>query len=567
MQSFARQRKEAWVSGTPCVRQGDPGPVNSPLCMDVRCERCNAEYEFDDSLLGDHGTTVKCSSCGHVFRVAAASRQPSRPSLKVRFARDGRIEPLSSLRDLQRRIHAGEAGLDDYLGREGFPWRKLSDVPELRSFFVKPSSASGSANPLRQQPSVDTVRRPSALSVSQSSMPAPPRDPPSNANRTIQGVGPQMPQIPRPPRVPSLNGPAPVRPVPAAAPAPTAQDPRAQAHQSAPNASSSSDAPTDPPPATSGRPRSVGAQPVPSNPVQKLYLAEDEAPPARATESSSRIWIIAGVAGAVVLGGVLVAASLRSQAAPPGPPPVPRVEAQAPIPAPAVNAPEAPEAPAAAANTQKAVGQPAAPEPSVEPTAAANQPEATAVEPSPVADSAGADHDKTGAKGEHEPAQEATPRDYSGFVAQGDAALARGDGATAEKAYQGALGLRASGSEASTGLGYALLTQGKGREALPHFERASRNGYAEASIGLGDAHKKLGDADAARKAYQSYIDRLPGGARAAYAKKQLELLGGEGKKEAPSEEPSAGPSDYRPAGELVEPPPAPAAEPSVEATP
>jgi len=528
--------------------------------MDVRCARCNAEYEFDDSLLGEHGTTVKCSSCHHVFRVAPPSRQPTRPALKLRLVREGRVEPLSSLRDLQRRIHAGEAGLEDELGRDGFPWRKLRDVPELRSFFIKPvpESQAPSGGKLSPQQGVESVGRPAALSVSQSSMPAPPRDPPSKANRTIQGLGPQLPQIPKAPRMPTLDG---------------AQTARMQG-EPPPNASSSSDAPTDPPPSTSGNPRSGNPRSPggPSGPVHKLYLADDESPPARATEGSSRIWIIAGVAGAIALGGVLIAASLRGKADPAPPPPVPRVET------PSVSDTIAPTPTPSPEELQEAAralaAQPAPAAPGVEPAAAAPVEAKPVPSPAPAAPEGtkatdkDKDKDARGATRAPSATEEAAPRDYGGFVARGDAALARGDGAAAQKAYEEALALRASGSEASTGLGYALLSQGKSREAIAHFERAARNGYAEASIGLGDAHKKSGDKELARKAYQNYLDRLPGGARVGYATKQLELLGGGARKETPREEPSA-PSDYRPAGELVAPPPAPSEEPvpSGEETP
>jgi predicted Zn finger-like uncharacterized protein len=41
--------------------------------MDVTCERCGTEYEFDETLVASRGTTVKCTHCGHLFRVRPAS--------------------------------------------------------------------------------------------------------------------------------------------------------------------------------------------------------------------------------------------------------------------------------------------------------------------------------------------------------------------------------------------------------------------------------------------------------------------------------------------------------------
>src|SRR5512145_2976616 len=37
--------------------------------MDVRCERCRAQYVFDDEQVTPAGLTVQCTNCGHVFKV------------------------------------------------------------------------------------------------------------------------------------------------------------------------------------------------------------------------------------------------------------------------------------------------------------------------------------------------------------------------------------------------------------------------------------------------------------------------------------------------------------------
>src|SRR5512145_2023681 len=37
--------------------------------MDVRCERCRAQYVFDDDQVTPGGLTVQCTNCGHVFKV------------------------------------------------------------------------------------------------------------------------------------------------------------------------------------------------------------------------------------------------------------------------------------------------------------------------------------------------------------------------------------------------------------------------------------------------------------------------------------------------------------------
>src|SRR6266540_1112870 len=37
--------------------------------MDVRCERCRAQYVFDDDQVTPSGLTVQCTNCGHLFKV------------------------------------------------------------------------------------------------------------------------------------------------------------------------------------------------------------------------------------------------------------------------------------------------------------------------------------------------------------------------------------------------------------------------------------------------------------------------------------------------------------------
>jgi tetratricopeptide (TPR) repeat protein len=176
-----------------------------------------------------------------------------------------------------------------------------------------------------------------------------------------------------------------------------------------------------------------------------------------------------------------------------------------------------------------------------------------------------------------EPASESSgrePKDYAGWVGRGEQLFSRGDLSGARQAFETAVGLRASGSEANSGLGSVLLGMGLTREAIPFLSRAASNGFAEASVGLGDAHRKLGQKDEAIEAYETYLARLPKGARANYVRLQLEGLGRDSKPKSEAA-PSAGPGEYRPAGEMAEPPaatpepsaPAPSAGTESETTP
>ncbi len=102
--------------------------------MDVRCERCSTEYEFDDALVSDKGTTVKCMSCGHQFRVQRPSALKAPDKWLVR--RPGGEELVFvSLRELQKAIAAHQVGKEDHLFRGALRARALGSIPELQPFF------------------------------------------------------------------------------------------------------------------------------------------------------------------------------------------------------------------------------------------------------------------------------------------------------------------------------------------------------------------------------------------------------------------------------------------------
>src|SRR5262245_7958979 len=44
--------------------------------MDVRCEKCQTEYELDESKLKPGGVTVKCTTCGYMFKVRGRPAKP-----------------------------------------------------------------------------------------------------------------------------------------------------------------------------------------------------------------------------------------------------------------------------------------------------------------------------------------------------------------------------------------------------------------------------------------------------------------------------------------------------------
>src|SRR5689334_18626339 len=102
--------------------------------MDVTCERCGTEYDFDDALVSERGTTVKCTNCGAQFRVFRQVPAGGPERWVVRTV-DGRELVFSALRELQAAISTGVVGREDVLSRGGGRPRRLGSIAELEPFF------------------------------------------------------------------------------------------------------------------------------------------------------------------------------------------------------------------------------------------------------------------------------------------------------------------------------------------------------------------------------------------------------------------------------------------------
>ncbi|MEO8178502.1 MAG: zinc-ribbon domain-containing protein [Deltaproteobacteria bacterium] len=103
--------------------------------MEVRCSSCSTEYEFDDALVSARGTSVKCTNCGHQFRVHAP---PAATGISekwiVRDAR-GQESTYTSLRELQQAIVRGLIDPKHEMSHGNQPFRPLQDIYELQTFF------------------------------------------------------------------------------------------------------------------------------------------------------------------------------------------------------------------------------------------------------------------------------------------------------------------------------------------------------------------------------------------------------------------------------------------------
>ncbi len=116
------------------------------------------------------------------------------------------------------------------------------------------------------------------------------------------------------------------------------------------------------------------------------------------------------------------------------------------------------------------------------------------------------------------------PRGYDALVREATARLENGDLARARTMFEQALRERPGASEAVAGLGYVMLNEGNARGAVQNFEQAASRGYADALIGLGDAHRRAGQSAEALAAYERYLERNPSGPRASIATRQVQLL-------------------------------------------
>ena len=121
--------------------------------MDVRCSRCGTEYEFDDALISERGTTVKCTNCGFQFKIYPGEGKGLAPERWVVRTASGRELVYTSLRELQRGIADRKVGANDLLSRGKQTPRPLGSIAELEPFFQvisgkKPNDAERSQRTL-----------------------------------------------------------------------------------------------------------------------------------------------------------------------------------------------------------------------------------------------------------------------------------------------------------------------------------------------------------------------------------------------------------------------------------
>jgi predicted Zn finger-like uncharacterized protein len=175
--------------------------------MDVRCSRCGTEYEFDDALISERGTTVKCTNCGFQFKIFPGEGKGTAPERWVVRTESGRELVYTSLRELQRGIADKKVGPQDLLSRGKQPSRPLASIAELEPFF-QVSSSRNSAELERAQRTLHGVAPP-ANSIGGTLL---------KTNQPAPTPAPARPQPPVPPAAAAAPAPLPIPRPPSATP-------------------------------------------------------------------------------------------------------------------------------------------------------------------------------------------------------------------------------------------------------------------------------------------------------------------------------------------------------------
>jgi predicted Zn finger-like uncharacterized protein len=233
--------------------------------MDVRCEKCQTEYELDESRLKPGGVTVKCTNCGHMFKIrkrsptnvgmatvqdaappgpapsrpqrqsskndvpSALSDSPSGPNSERQWMvrlENGEQKTCRELATLQQWIVAGIATRESLISRSGKTWKRLGDITELGQYFViadeaRAQRAARPTNPKPQAPTMLGVGPQQAAEPSEDDLEgrstgnfrarpktAPPHPPPQPAGKVVNPLaqtevsGSFPPPKPRPPTNP-----------------------------------------------------------------------------------------------------------------------------------------------------------------------------------------------------------------------------------------------------------------------------------------------------------------------------------------------------------------------------
>jgi predicted Zn finger-like uncharacterized protein len=473
--------------------------------MDVRCDRCQTEYELEDQTIGEQGASVQCTTCGHTFvvsrsqRMAAFTPTPSpAPAADsgsvggtwVLTTEEGRTHRFRDPTTLQKWIVERRVGRNDKVTAPGAgSARRLGEVEELRPFFdvVDQADRAAARGVRATRPETPGRARPSA-GRAYASPDEDDDDVLSSSQRTRGGFRASGARS----RDEYDSGARTILPV--------------------------RDGRTNP---LAGR-DDDDAMDFPSLPVRHT---------GRNIGIGAVLVALAGLAAylgfkSAGLGGSHVPPSASPPVAVAPAAPLPAAPAAAPASAPAPT-----PAPAAAPAPTAAAPSPAAPAPVSPQVAAAPSAPAPVAAPSAPAAAPGAPAPAASAPA-RAPSRAATneapshAHTYEQLVAEADRALGNGSTAKAEKLFAEALRLEPNGVAAVTGTAYVLLDREKPLAAIGLFKRALGIAptFPQALFGLGEAYRAEGEPTQAVEAYKRYLAAAPGGADAPAARRQIRDL-------------------------------------------
>lgn len=508
--------------------------------MDVRCERCKTEYEFDDARITEAGVTVKCTTCEHVFKVkkkalvvtvpvkpedeaAAAVTSPAptpTPSApgpadkrewKVRQA-SGNIFTFKELTTLQKWIVERKVSRDDEISLTGETWKRLGNIAELASFFQV----------------VDEALKAAQLQALQSQGLLSPSQPP-------QAAGP-LPSVPASshdiaPPARSLSSPS----LPVVGAAVTPATPQAPALESAP--------PPPAPPEPRNTPSPVGREPrfvAQSSGVRSAErtatseIASDELAAAGIKKSGGAgKWVLMLLFLAALGGGgyygyfyYWLPQQQAAQGAIAPQQPIAQEPPTDPVEAPVVAVMD--DAGTADASVAAVADEDAGTE-AAEAVAVATEAEDAGLESAESQTDSG-EVQPASATVKNEPAEteerKERPRSFDYWMAQGDRLRMRERYEAAMDAYGRAADMGPTRAEPLAGRGLALLDLGKHLPAEAAFREALKlnSRYAVAVMGLAETYKAMGKKQQAIEQYEKYLDILPNGPEAPVARSAIERL-------------------------------------------
>lgn len=530
--------------------------------MDVRCDRCETEYELDDAIVTETGASVQCTTCGHTFMVTrtGAVSQPGPAPARAAAATppagingsagtkgrsddgagpdvpewtlstdDGKVHRFRDLNTLQKWIVERKVTRTERISRLGGPWLSLGDVVELAPFFSVVDEADRARAAISTQPSSrpppgmippSASRGPGGRGAGSSSSPglsagAPP-PPPAEARGRVSEDGPTVPNrrlfgsdvAESSSSSRGAEPPSGIRP-------PDDRTPTGSAHVAAARA------------AAAAPRQSVRTELVFESGTEARLLDSDLIEPrhtGRNVAIAAVLLLAAGGAGAWwwTTNGPGAAGGGQTATTPAVAKPSPVAETKS------AETPEGksgeikadatpeqkPEALAEAKSDPPKEAKPAADAPVVAPATV------------PVKGRAGSAGPAKGGRAVAEASAPGRAGSYEQLIREADRLLESGKSAKADKLYAQALAGRPDGVAALTGSAYVLLDRQRHFKAIETFRRALtiQPAYGPALFGIAESYRARGDTAQALGAYRQYLAVAPSGADAPAARRQIKEL-------------------------------------------